>query len=188
MLSTASRSTPLNSGTLSLHSQGNWRVLEDLIWCYISHHKVAGISWCSEANIRHKKGKMWWFIEICINCAIYWVFVGYHELSRDWILCSQMVADNLECNTDMITKEEPILTHINMRGFRTNFLIPSLSRAQPWKLPRAQAWKFCHLWTQLKAYYISVLKIGQQERKMTVGLTQEIPDSSTHKAVMHNSK
>ena len=60
-------------------SEGGCRVLE----CHISHHKAAGMSWCSQANIRCSKGKMWWRIEICINCVVHQSFDGYHELSGD---------------------------------------------------------------------------------------------------------
>ena len=53
-------------------SEGACRVLE----CHISHHKAAGMSWCSQANIRRRKGKMWWIIEICINCVVHRPFDG----------------------------------------------------------------------------------------------------------------
>ena len=60
-------------------SEGGCRVLE----CHIRHHKAAGMSWCSQANILHRKGKMWWLIEICINCVVHPSFDEYHELSVD---------------------------------------------------------------------------------------------------------
>ena len=70
-------------------SEGGCKVLE----CHISHHKAAGMSWCSQANIRRRKGKMWWIIEICINCVVHRPFDGYHELSGDLKLCRcQMIA------------------------------------------------------------------------------------------------
>ena len=51
--------------------------------CHISHHRATGMSCCSQANIRRGKGKMWWLIEICINCVVHRSFDGYHELSGD---------------------------------------------------------------------------------------------------------
>ena len=83
-------------------SEGGCKVLE----CHISHHKAAGMSWCSQANIRRRKGKMWWIIEICINRVVHQPFDG-----------------------NMVTsKGEPIFAHVNMHGFRWKFMAPSSSR------------------------------------------------------------
>ena len=60
-------------------SEGGCRVLEG----HISHHTAVGMSWCSQANIWRRKGKMGWIIEICINCVVHRPFDGYHELSGD---------------------------------------------------------------------------------------------------------
>ena len=84
---------PLNNGTLLLHwrlTTGYWNSWSDVRF---SHHKVACISWCSEANIHCREGKMWWFIDIYINYVVYNVFGGCHELNGDWKLCRcQMIA------------------------------------------------------------------------------------------------
>ena len=62
MLNTSSGSPPPNSGTLSLHMERNCRIRRGcrVLECHISHHKAAGMSWCSQANIRRRKGKMMW--------------------------------------------------------------------------------------------------------------------------------
>ena len=86
MPSTSSRSAPsehrdiiINNGERLQDSDGGCRVLE----CHIIHHKVACMSWCFQANIWLRKDKMWWLIEICINCAVNRSFDGYQELSGD---------------------------------------------------------------------------------------------------------
>ena len=79
MLSTCCGSLPPNSGTLSLHIERNCRIRRGVAGYWnvtFSHHKAAGMSWCSQANIR-------WIIEICINCVVHLPFDGYHELSGD---------------------------------------------------------------------------------------------------------
>ena len=90
MLSTSSGSPPSEQWDIIIthkeelqNSEGGCMVLE----CHISHLKAAGMSWCSQANIRRRKGKMWWLIEICINCVVHRSFDGYHELNGDWKLC-----------------------------------------------------------------------------------------------------
>ena len=46
---------------------GFWGELQGIGMSHlISHHKVAGMSWCSQANIWHRKGKMCWLNEIFI--------------------------------------------------------------------------------------------------------------------------
>ena len=79
MLSTCCGSLPPNSGTLSLHIERNCRIRRGVAGYWnvtFSHHKAAGMSWCSQANIR-------WIIEICMNCVVHLPFDGYHELSGD---------------------------------------------------------------------------------------------------------
>ena len=90
MLSTSSGSPPseqwdiiITHGEELQDSEGGCRVLE----CHISHHKAACMSWCSQANIRRRKGKIWWLIEMCINCVVHRSFDGYQELSGDYKLC-----------------------------------------------------------------------------------------------------
>ena len=86
MLSTSSGSLPPNSGTLSLHMKRNCKIRRGgcrVLECHISHHMATGMSWCSQDNIPCRKGKMWWLIEICINCVVHRSFDGYQELSGD---------------------------------------------------------------------------------------------------------
>ena len=59
-----------------------------------------------------EKGKMWWLIEICINCVVHRSFSGYHELSGDLKLCwCQMIAGYfwIQCHYDNQSGTEPNL-------------------------------------------------------------------------------
>ena len=106
MLSTSSGSPPPNSETLSLRMERNCR-----IW-----RGAAGYWNVTLATTRQQacldvlspifdvgKGKMWWLIEICINCVVHRPFDGYHELSGDLKLCRcQMIAGYfwIQCQYD----------------------------------------------------------------------------------------
>ena len=86
MLSTSSGSPPPNSGTLSLHMERNCRIRRGAAGYWnvtLATTRRQALSWCSQANIRRRTGKMWWLIEICINWVVHWSFDGYHELSGD---------------------------------------------------------------------------------------------------------
>ena len=81
MLSTSSGSPPLNSGTLSLHMERNCRIRRGAAGYWnvtLATTRRQALSWCSQANIRRRTGKMWWLIEICINWVVHWSFDGYH--------------------------------------------------------------------------------------------------------------
>ena len=88
MLSTSSGSPPPNSGALSLHIKRNCRIRRGdagywNVTLATTRRQACLESWCSQANIRRRKGKMWWLIEICINCVVHRSFDGYHELNGD---------------------------------------------------------------------------------------------------------
>ena len=51
------------------------------------------LSWCPTvlADVQCYR-QVWWFIQIGKISLVYRCFVGYHELSGDWRLCSQIIA------------------------------------------------------------------------------------------------
>ena len=106
MLSTSSGSPPPNSGTLSLHMERNCRIRRGAggYWnVTLTTIRRQALSWCSQANIRCRTGKMWWLIEIHINWVVHWSFDGYHELNGDYKPCRyQMIAGYvwIQCQYD----------------------------------------------------------------------------------------
>ena len=50
----------LDNGVLFLRSEGNCSLLEQQIWCHISHKVVGILQCCSEANYQSYTDKMWW--------------------------------------------------------------------------------------------------------------------------------
>ena len=99
MPSTSGGSPPPNIGTWSLHMVGNCRIRRGAAgyWNSWSDVTLATTRWQACLDVRPiftvDKGKMWWLIEICMNCVVHRLFDGYHELSGDSKLSRcQMIA------------------------------------------------------------------------------------------------
>ena len=106
MLSTSSGSPPPNSETLSLHMERNCRIRRGAAGYWNVTLTTTRRQACLDVlspMFDVGKGKMWWLIEICINCVVHRSFDGYHELSDDLKLCRcQMIAGYfwIQCQYD----------------------------------------------------------------------------------------
>ena len=77
MLSTSSGRPSPNSGTLSFHMEGNCRIRRAAAgyWNVTLATTRRKACWCSQVNIWHDK--LWWLIEIFINCVVFWIHHQY---------------------------------------------------------------------------------------------------------------